>query len=251
MKRTLAAVLALLLMLGAAALAEGYVYLTGSAAVRTGPGLGYSKAAQLNAGSTVDYLQQAVYDSRAVLWYRVGLANGGSGWVQSTHAVLTDEAGFATYASGAGASGFGLLTGEVTVSGDVNIRSGPGLGHPILNTMFKGETAVYLGVSATDNRGVTWYNVQFEDTSGWVSSVYAELTGSPEFAQTVVEASGGNSNVRTGPGLGYASVGTLFKGETADYLGVSSIDERGVTWYCIDFDGQTGWVSSKYTEIVY
>ena len=53
--------------------------------------------------------------------------------------------------------------------------------------------------------------------------------------------------MRTGPGLGYESIGTLFIGDAALYLGASSVDERGVMWYCIRFGNQTGWVSEKYT----
>ena len=247
MKKWTAVLLALAMLLAmGAAQAEGYVYLRSAAAARTGPGLGYSLKAQLNAGSTLGYLQQSAYDSRGVKWYRVSLGSG-EGWVQSTYAELTDEAGFATYASGASGAGFGLLAGEVTVSGSVNVRSGPGIGHAILTTMRSGEAAAYLGTASVDERGVLWYSVEFEGVSGWVSSVYAELTGSGEYEYTTVEGVSGNSNVRVGPGLGYASVGTLYKGETADYLGVSSIDERGVTWYLISFGGQTGWVSSKYT----
>jgi len=250
MKRKITAALlalAMLLALGAAH-AEGYVLLHSAATARTGPGLGYSMAAQLGAGSTVGYLQQSAYDSRGVLWYRVSLS-GGDGWVQSTFASLTDEAGFATYAAGAGASGFGLLTGEVAAIGDVNVRSGPGLAHPILSTMRSGEIAVYLGSASVDERGVTWYSVEFDGASGWVSSVYAELSGSGEFDSAVVEGVTGNSNVRIGPGLGYAAVGTLYLGESADYLGLSSVDERGVTWYCIAYMDESAWVSSKYTEL--
>lgn len=250
MKKIMAAILALMLILSMAAQAESYIYLQHSTEVHTGPGLGYSMKAQLNAGSTVGYLQQSCFDSRGVMWYRVRLDNG-SGWLQATHAILTDEAGFATYAAGASASDgdFGLRTGEVTVSGNVNVRSGPGVGHSIVKTMHSGETADYLGSAAVDDRGVVWYSVRFKGVTGWVSSVYAELTGGWEYAQTTVEAVSGDSNVRTGPGLGYGAVGTLYKGDSAPYLGATSTDERGVAWYFISFGGQTGWVSSKYTEL--
>ena len=57
----------------------------------------------------------------------------------------------------------------------------------------------------------------------------------------------GNSNVRTGPGLKYRSIGVLHKGEETKYLGKSSTDERGVVWYKIDWNGRAAWVSSRYT----
>ena len=39
------------------------------------------------------------------------------------------------------------------------------------------------------------------------------------------------------------------KGEVASYLGSYSTDERGVVWYYVRFDGQSGWVSSRYTAL--
>ena len=60
----------------------------------------------------------------------------------------------------------------------------------------------------------------------------------------------GDANVRTGPGLDYKSIGVLHRGEDAAYLGETSIDERGVIWYKIRWDGRSAWVSSMYTKKV-
>ena len=60
----------------------------------------------------------------------------------------------------------------------------------------------------------------------------------------------GRSNVRTGPGRGYRSIGVLHRDEDARYLGKTSTDERGVVWYKIRWDGRDAWVSSKYTRKV-
>ena len=57
----------------------------------------------------------------------------------------------------------------------------------------------------------------------------------------------GKSNIRTGPGLGYASIGVLRRGESVKYLHDTSVDNRGVTWYKVRYNGRTGWVSSRYT----
>ena len=57
----------------------------------------------------------------------------------------------------------------------------------------------------------------------------------------------GKSNVRTGPGLHYKSIGVLHRGEEARYLGKTSTDERGVLWYKIEWNGRSAWVSSRYT----
>jgi uncharacterized protein YgiM (DUF1202 family) len=65
-----------------------------------------------------------------------------------------------------------------------------------------------------------------------------------------IEGDDGKSFVRTGPGLGYKSIGTLRRGDDAKYLGETSIDERGVLWYKIRFNGKSAWVSSRYTKKV-
>lgn len=56
--------------------------------------------------------------------------------------------------------------------------------------------------------------------------------------------------LRTGPGLDYDSVAILKTGRSYEYLGESSADERGVVWYKISVGDKTGWVSSRYSELV-
>ena len=56
--------------------------------------------------------------------------------------------------------------------------------------------------------------------------------------------------LRTGPGLDYDSVAILKTGRSYEYLGESSVDERGVVWYKIRYNGRDAWVSSMYTKKV-
>lgn len=257
MKKLLSALLiASMLMLCASALAEAYVYITGSANVRTGPSLGYTSVGQLEKGSTVDYLQNYAYDSRGVRWYKISFADG-SGWVCALNAALTDTPDSAIYASGGqgGSTNAGFFfsgteaCGEVYAESKTNLRSGPSLSHSLLGTMKKDTAAEYLGSTSYDSRGVAWYNVRYEGKTGWVSSGYTTLTLTVS-SFGAVEGSTGQSNVRTGPGLGHSSIGTLYKGESAEFLGKTSVDERGVTWYNIRFNDQDAWVSEKYTKLV-
>ena len=59
----------------------------------------------------------------------------------------------------------------------------------------------------------------------------------------------GDANIRTGAGLDYKSVGVMPKGASAAYLNESKKDDRGVAWYRINYNGTTGWVSSKYAVL--
>lgn len=59
----------------------------------------------------------------------------------------------------------------------------------------------------------------------------------------------GDVNLRSGPGLDYSSLGVVPGGSNVSYLGDSAVDERGVTWYYIDYYGMKGWGSSKYVSV--
>ena len=65
-----------------------------------------------------------------------------------------------------------------------------------------------------------------------------------------IEGDDGKSHVRTGPGLGYKEIGVLHRGEDARYLHETAIDDRGVLWYKIRWNGRDAWVSSRYTKKV-
>lgn len=54
---------------------------------------------------------------------------------------------------------------------------------------------------------------------------------------------GDRVNLRTGPGLAYASLGHLYKGDTVRVNG----SENG--WYAVDVDGKEGYVSGTYVQI--
>ena len=66
-------------------------------------------------------------------------------------------------------------------------------------------------------------------------------------SHTYIEGDNGKSFIRTGPGLDYKSIGVLHVDEDARFLGETRIDDRGVLWYKIKWNGREAWVSSRYT----
>ncbi len=210
----------------------GYVTATGNVWVRTGPGLGYEQLGAIDKGDTLEYRNETSVDYRGVAWYKVYYGSNPSAWISSRYSKLTT---------------YGSSTDYVTATGDVNVRNGAGLGYDILASMKNGATATYLGASMKDSRGVTWYKVNFGGVIGWVSAKYATLGGSGSTYGTLRAT--GNAWIRSGPGLGYEKVSEIKEGNTATYLGSSSKDERGVTWYKIEYNGKTGWVSSRYSTV--
>lgn len=146
--------------------------------------------------------------------------------------------------------GLALAATVYGADGDSYIRSSPNLSGAVLGSLPKGASATLQGQS-TDDRGVTWYKISYNGATGWVSSMYTSLDGSASFSAQngVVAATGGDSYIRDTHYRSGKELGTLAKGQVANYLGQSATDERGVIWYRISYGTITGWVSSRYTEL--
>ena len=262
MKKKIGLLLAAMLLasLFASAMAES-VYFSGACHVRTGPGSWYESLGIVNKGSYLTYDGDSTYSDGAT-WYSV-IFHGEYGWVSSKYAWLSDEGGAATYSSGGqggsydtGASGSFDYGASVYISGNCNVRYGPSLSYDPMGTAYKGDVLYGTGDINTDSRGIDWYSVRFKGSEGWVSSVYASIGGEASYYEyedddeyTVVVGTDGDSHVRTGPGLGYSKLGVLHKGSSADFLGDTSVDSRGVEWYKISWNSSSGWVSSRYTTL--
>ena len=246
MKRmvVLALVAALLLaILPASALAASYLKATGSrVSVRSGPGTSYSGLYTLVRGETVTYTGEYAYDGNGMKWYKVHYYSYGTGWVSSKYSKVYDD--------GSGLD-WGMQPYVQATGGSVNIRRTPSLTGQDLGTMSNGQTATYLGQNSTDDRGVTWYYVNFDGTVGWVSSRYSKLcNGGSESVTRYVKAEGGSVNVRKTPSLTGQDLGTMSEGKTAVYLNQKSTDDRGVVWYYVNYNGIIGWVSSRYSRLL-
>ena len=142
-------------------------------------------------------------------------------------------------------------------TGDVNVRSGPGVNYEDLGVLARGECLTYLDETRYDANGHAWYKAQYYSYGEvWVSSVYSELISTRTQADdgeagtfgSYIQATG-RLNVRSGPGLNYESIAILQDGATAAYLDQYALDERGVTWYMISCNGGSGWVSSRYCAL--
>ena len=258
----------LLVCLSASALAASSVYFSGSCHVRTGPGTGYDSIGIVNKGSYLTYKGVSQYGSDGYTWYNVDF-HGQNGWVSAKYGSLSDNGGITTYgAGGYGGSSDGGYSGSfaygsgVYITGKCNIRSGPSLSHNSIGGANKGDVLTGTGNISTDSRGIAWYSVLYKGNPGWVSSVYASITGSTSSSSSgswssspssssggTVRGVSGDSFVRTGPGLGYSKIGVLYQGSSATYMGESSVDDRGVVWYKISWSGSSGWVSSRYTTL--
>ena len=138
----------------------------------------------------------------------------------------------------------------------LNVRSGPGAGHDIIDTVAGGTVLPVISLRV----GSDWIQVTSPAGPGWVNSFYAVARG--DFSNvpnqfTPPNLGGGTAipagaphvvvntaylNVRTGPGVGHSILITV-KGGTE--LLVTMIDGGGV-WYQVDTSAGSGWINSNY-----
>ena len=189
----------------------------------------------------------AAKDSSGMVWYKVSF-DGGSGWVSSKYAKKTSAPGSSYTGPEVSASGDYIRT-----EGSVNVRKSPNLNSASLGMAEKGTNLTFLGKTSTDARGVKWYKVSFNGSTGWVSSRYTEITygssGSSSSTGKYVKAVGGSVTIRSSASLSAGTLGYIPEGKTGTYQGKTSTDSRGVKWYKVSYGGVTGWVSSRYAQL--
>ncbi len=145
-------------------------------------------------------------------------------------------------------AGMALAETYVKTTGSVHIRKGPGLDYAKITTVSKGNSFLYKS-EEEDDRGVTWYKVDYNGKSAWISSKYSVTYSSSTASGKIYGV--GKSNIRTKPSLNGKILGTFPKGAEGTHVDKkTSVDSRGVTWYKVKYNGMTGWVSSAYTTTV-
>lgn len=107
--------------------------------------------------------------------------NGIEGYIRKNNLVkVSNGSGSSSSGSGSSSSSGSTYSGNGTVSfsGDVNVRTGPGIDYDVIGSVYQGQTLNYAGETRNDYRGVAWYSVRYNGRKGWVSSRYSSLRGS-------------------------------------------------------------------------
>ena len=180
MRRMIAVLLVLAVVLSTAALAETYVKFTGNAR-------GYKKA---GSGKTNVVIKKGsiscAEDGLGKNWTKVYVDEEHELWFKTKQLNKTksDDVKIMYYAGGSGRSTYDdegvhrYKTGKkyVYATGKCNIRKSPGLDGKSLGTLKKGAKLRYLGRRAEDDRGVHWYKVKTANgKNGWVSEAFTKL----------------------------------------------------------------------------
>lgn len=136
------------------------------------------------------------------------------------------------YAYKTGATGSNTAKGIVTVDG-LNIRTGPGKDYDSAGSYSTGDRVHIL--EQINGWGCT--------NKGWISMNYLYVDGTEGEGAGSGTVTGNDVNIRSGPGTGYESVGSLDAGDEIEILAQFEVD--GTYWGCI----KKGWVCMDYVGV--
>lgn len=138
------------------------------------------------------------------------------------------------------------------VDGPLNLRSGPGLSYSILAVLPYGTTMEIIDADIPQADAYDWVEVWVSslDMTGFVALMYiAKVTTTPVDADFPVGSTAVTTaalNIRSGAGLTYPIIVTLWVGAPVTITG-APVAASGYTWYPIKTAyGTTGWVAGEY-----
>ena len=121
---------------------------------------------------------------------------------------------------------------KVITGNSVNFRTGPGTKYSSICKLNKGYKVEYIGTNGS------WVQAKYNGKTGYIHGDYIGEYNNTSTTTKIVTAT--NLNVRSGAGTKYSIIGSLKKGTS-----VSVISESN-GWSKINYNGKTGYVSSKY-----
>ena len=128
-------------------------------------------------------------------------------------------------------------TGGIVTGNALNVRSGPGTGYGAVGSLNAGDRVDVL--EQFTYNGTTWGCIK----NGWISMEYVYVDGSGTGNDKEGTITGDNLNIRSGPGTGYGSVGSLNSGDRVTILYEVTVGDT--TWGNID----KGWISMDYVDL--
>ena len=180
--------------------------------VRSGPSTSYSVTGKLSNGTKVEVI------STSNGWSKIKY-DGGTGYVSSKYL--------------SSSSTESSTTTKYVNATSLNVRSGPSTSNSIIGKLSSGTE---VEVISTSNG---WSKIKYDGGTGYVSSKYLS-SSSTESSTTTKYVNATSLNVRSGPSTSSSIIGQLSNGEKVEVISTSD------GWSKIKYNGQTGYVSSKY-----
>ncbi len=152
----------------------------------------------------------------------------------------------------------GDCKGEITVL-SATVRSGPALSNSIRGFVNRGTSFVITEISAPDDQGFQWYELDYKGEPGWIREDLAMETGDcldlrthsepepqPEPTPTGCRVGLGlpRVSVRAQPTTNSARLGMAEQGQEFTVQEITPPQSDGFTWTQVDFNGQTGFIRS-------
>lgn len=129
----------------------------------------------------------------------------------------------------------------VVTGNGVNLRSGPGTNYRVIDSLPRGAT-----VNVSDRSNGSWYAVDYNGGSGFMSASYLSIT-EEDYSNVTTPSDEGNAYInamyvrfRSGPGSDTSILGEYNRGKRVTVTGVSG------GWTACIIDGQSGYVYSDY-----
>lgn len=139
---------------------------------------------------------------------------------------------------------------DVAADDVLNVRTAPGTGNPVIGSLASDELRV-MTTGATEDVGRSRWVELSTPVTGWVNAKFlapVELRPSLQTEQRVVNVGVSDRlNVRAGPGIDYAIVGSLEPGQTGVAPSGAVILVGMADWYELD-NPVAGWAHSRYLE---
>ncbi|MED3854479.1 SH3 domain-containing protein [Priestia megaterium] len=188
--------------------------------VRSGAGTTYGIIGSVVKGQTLSVV------SKSGSWYKINY-NGRTGYVSSD------------YVQASGTTPPAESTTYTVTASTLNVRSGAGTSYASIGSVTKGQKLSVVSKSGS------WYKINYNGRTGYVSSDYVQASGTgttPPAESTTYTVTASTLNVRSGAGTSYASIGSVTKGQKL------SVVSKSGSWYKINYNGRTGYVSSDYVQ---
>ncbi|MFS0906920.1 SH3 domain-containing protein [Priestia aryabhattai] len=182
------------------------------------------------AGTTYGIIGSVVKDqtlsvvSKSGSWYKISY-NGRTGYVSSD------------YVQASGTTPPAESTTYIVTASKLNVRSGAGTNYAAIGSVTKGQKLSVVSKSGS------WYKINYNGRTGYVSSDYVQASGAtPPAESTTYIVTASKLNVRSGAGTNYTAIGSVTKGQKL------SVVSKSGSWYKINYNGRTGYVSSDYVQ---
>ena len=135
-----------------------------------------------------------------------------------------------------GTTGVNTAKGIVTANG-LNVRSGPGTNYGAVASYNSGTRVNIL--EQFNVGGHTWGCTK----DGWIAMNYVYVDGTTGEGSGTGKVNTDALNIRSGPGTGFNSVGSLNTGDTGEIL--AQFEIGGHKWGCI----KQGWIAMQYVDM--